>query len=287
MPNEEKEVQSKSVDEKPKIQESEAALQKLGVPDGYLQLLKNDAERSVAQKNADTIMKGFGSFPALQMENEVHQKFFQYCVADTTGSIDVLAEFAQKWGIVIKSDRDMGELADYCKFGIAVIKSVIPLYEKSMARCKEWGFQIKAVPFCNSAFADSDTDKDWIMGIRRSVGHETFLTSVSEAASLKNKLHIFRMSESTLPNLPRPRWAQMQATQGARRRRIMKKDTATTSDEAKRRISAQPFGLRRQAAIFCVAPPRRTPGSTPSSSLLGSGRLALATRLARDSGRGS
>ena len=59
------------------------------------------------------------------------------------------------------------------------------------------------------------------------------------------------------------------------------RDTATTSDEAMRRISAQPFGLRRQAAISGVTPPRRTPGSTPSSSFLGSGRLALATRLTR------
>ena len=58
-------------------------------------------------------------------------------------------------------------------------------------------------------------------------------------------------------------------------------DTATTSDAAMRRISAQPFGLRRQGAISSVAPPRRAAGGTPSSSLLGSGPLALATRLTR------
>ena len=56
---------------------------------------------------------------------------------------------------------------------------------------------------------------------------------------------------------------------------------SNASDEAMRCISTQPFGLRRQAAVSGVASPRRTPGSTPSSSLLGSGGLALATRLTR------
>ena len=51
--------------------------------------------------------------------------------------------------------------------------------------------------------------------------------------------------------------------------------------------SAQPFGLRRQTAVSSVAPPRRTPGSTPSSSLLGSDGLALATRFTRDFDAGS
>ena len=35
-------------------------------------------------------------------------------------------------------------------------------------------------------------------------------------------------------------------------------DTTMTSNEAMRRISAQPFGLRRQTAISGVTPPRRT-----------------------------
>jgi DNA gyrase subunit B len=39
--------------------------------------------------------------------------------------------------------------------------------------------------------------------------------------------------------------------------------------------------LRRQGAISCVTPPRRTTRGTPASSFLGSGPLALATRLTR------
>ncbi len=48
------------------------------------------------------------------------------------------------------------------------------------------------------------------------------------------------------------------------------------------------WGLRRQTTISCVAPPRRTGvPCTPSSSLLVSGRLALATRFARGLGTDS
>ena len=55
--------------------------------------------------------------------------------------------------------------------------------------------------------------------------------------------------------------------------------SSTTSNAARRRISAQPCGLRRQAAIFYVTPPRRIAiAYTSSSSFLESGRLALATR---------
>jgi len=48
-----------------------------------------------------------------------------------------------------------------------------------------------------------------------------------------------------------------------------------------------PFRLRRQAAVSGVAPPRRIAVDTPSSSLLGSSGLALATRLTRGFGTGS
>ena len=65
------------------------------------------------------------------------------------------------------------------------------------------------------------------------------------------------MPKSTHQNTPRPRWA------------------------ARRRGSAQPGGLRRPAAAAGVAPPRRSAPTTPSSSLLGIGRGARATRRAR------
>ena len=57
--------------------------------------------------------------------------------------------------------------------------------------------------------------------------------------------------------------------------------TSTTSNEVRRSTSAQPFGLRRQEAVSSVAPARRITVDTTSSSLLGSGLLALATRLTR------
>ena len=37
--------------------------------------------------------------------------------------------------------------------------------------------------------------------------------------------------------------------------------TSTTNNEAMRRISAQPFGLRRQEAVSSVAPGIRPPGA--------------------------
>ncbi len=72
----------------------------------------------------------------------------------------------------------------------------------------------------------------------------------------------------------------------------MNRSTATTNDAAMRNLSAQPYrktmGLRRQAAICFVAPPRRTGvPCTPSSSLLASVYLALATQVTLDFGVGS
>ena len=64
-----------------------------------------------------------------------------------------------------------------------------------------------------------------------------------------------------------------------------------TNDAAMRSLSAQPYrksiGLRRQAAICFVAPPRRTAIGTPSSSLLASVYLALATQVTLGFGVGS
>ncbi|MBI3319300.1 MAG: Gfo/Idh/MocA family oxidoreductase [Candidatus Omnitrophica bacterium] len=52
----------------------------------------------------------------------------------------------------------------------------------------------------------------------------------------------------------------------------MRRSTATTSDDARRRQSAQPCGLRRHGPSAGVTPPRRIAGSgTPSSSFLGAG----------------
>ncbi len=87
--------------------------------------------------------------------------------------------------------------------------------------------------------------------------------------------------KSWFQNLPWPRWAEVPAAQGARRRRSRRSATPTTSNAARRSTSAQPFGLRRQAAVSGVTPPRRIAVDTPSSSLLGSGGLAHATRLTR------
>lgn len=94
------------------------------------------------------------------------------------------------------------------------------------------------------------------------------------------------MFESRLYNLPWPRWAQLRAEQGARRRRS-DRTTSTTSNAARRSESAQPAGLRRQATVSIVAPSRRAGFGTPSSSLLGSGGLALATWLTRGCKAGS
>jgi len=44
-------------------------------------------------------------------------------------------------------------------------------------------------------------------------------------------------------------------------------------------LPATPSGLRRQAAISCVAPPWRSAATTPASLLLGAGRLAPQRRL--------
>ena len=89
------------------------------------------------------------------------------------------------------------------------------------------------------------------------------------------------LTKSWFRNLPWPRWAELPALQGARRRRSRQSATPTTSNAAGRSKSAQPFGLRRQAAVSGVAPPRRIAVDTPSSSLLGSSGMALATRLTR------
>ena len=111
-----------------------------------------------------------------------------------------------------------------------------------------------------------------------------------------------RRAKSWFQNPPWPRWAELPAAQGARRRRSRRSATPTTSNAARRSKSAQPSGLRRQAAVSGVAPPRRIAVDTPSSSprpahrlagvakrglviprpaTLGSGGLALATRLTR------
>ena len=95
------------------------------------------------------------------------------------------------------------------------------------------------------------------------------------------------MSKSRFRNPPWPRWVELPAAQGARRRRSRRSATPTTSNAARRSKSAQPSGLRRQATVPSVAPPRRIAVDTPSSSLLGSGGLALATRLTRGFGAGS
>ena len=72
------------------------------------------------------------------------------------------------------------------------------------------------------------------------------------------------------------RWAELRAAQGARRAAYwspVRNRRATRRGDADRPNQWVDLGLRRQAAICGVAPPRRTPVGTPSSSRLGAGRL--------------
>ena len=71
-------------------------------------------------------------------------------------------------------------------------------------------------------------------------------------------------------------------TRGAwRTRRRVRERRATPRADADRPSPLRADRLRRQRAICSVAPPRSTTEGTPSSSLLASGPLALATRFAR------
>ncbi len=75
---------------------------------------------------------------------------------------------------------------------------------------------------------------------------------------------------------------QPRQARGARRtRRRVRERRATPRGAADRPSPWSTRGLRRHRASCGVAPPRSTPGSTPSSSLLAAGPVAFATRLAR------
>ncbi len=75
-----------------------------------------------------------------------------------------------------------------------------------------------------------------------------------------------------------PRWIERRAARGVRTKLCQLRDTRMTNDKAMRRLSIQPFGLRRLVAVCCVSPPRRILLDTTSSSILASGHKALATR---------
>ncbi len=75
-----------------------------------------------------------------------------------------------------------------------------------------------------------------------------------------------------------PRWIERRAARGVRTKLCQRRDTTRTNDKAMRRLSIQPFGLRRLVAVCCVSPPRRILLDTTSSSILASGHKALATR---------
>jgi len=84
-----------------------------------------------------------------------------------------------------------------------------------------------------------------------------------------------------------PRCEPRKARGAWRTRRRVRERRATKRGDAPRPSPRSTKGLRRQRAICGVAPPRSTAGGTPSSSLLASGPLALATRFARSDETGS